>query len=244
MSNPVFNEANFNKRLAEAAPQRVNNAVMTMQGTVNKSFILLAVLIAAAAFAWTHPQYWNLFLWPSLIAGFVVAMVISFKPAAAPYLSWLYAALEGLVLGAISFAFEAQYAGIISQAIVLTLAVFLGILFLYKTGIIKVTRGFYKFIMIAMFGIIIFYLLSFGMMLFGKTSFVYANTAAGIIFSVAVCIIAALSLALDFEFISKMSASNAAPKYFEWYGAFGLMVTLVWLYLEILRLLAKSKSRN
>jgi len=174
--------------------------------------------------------------------GFGLAMVCIFKPKASPFLAPLYAVAEGVFLGVISKAFESQWDGIVFQAILATIAVFFATLALYVFGVVKVTRKFQMVVIGATAGVFVLYLGTFILSLFGADiSFWNSPSPLGIAISVIICVIASLNLFLDYEFISQ-SAKAGAPKYMEWYGAFGLMVTLVWLYLEVLRLLAKLRS--
>lgn len=242
MSNPVLNQNVF--RSSEQDYNALKSGVMTLQGTINKTFLLLFLCVAAACFSWSNAQIFAPLMWPVVIAGFVLALIICFKPNTAPFLSPVYAVLEGIFLGVISLAFAAQYQNIVFQAVGITIAVFFVMLFLYKARIIKVTQGFMRAVVSATAGVAIFYLVTIALSLFGmNTSYMYAGGALGIGLSVVICAIAALNLMLDFNFIEQMSATQGAPKYYEWYGAFGLMVTLIWLYLEILRLLAKTNRK-
>jgi len=178
------------------------------------------------------------------LVGFVTAMVTVFKQTWSPLTAPVYALCEGLFLGGISAIFEKSYPGIAIQAVALTFAVMFVLLLAYKTGIIRATRGFKLGVIAATGAIALVYMVSFFLQLFGWSglSFIYSSTPLGIGISVIVVIIAALNLILDFDFI-ETAARMGAPKYMEWYGAFGLMVTLIWLYLEILRLLAKTRRR-
>lgn len=178
------------------------------------------------------------------IGGFITAMITSFNPKKAGVLAPIYAILEGLFLGGISAFFEARYPGLVMRAVTLTFGVFIGMLFIYRSGLIKVTSKLRRGIVGATLGVGIIYLISWIAEMFGvNTSFLFGGGQFGIIFSLAVIGIAAFNLLLDFDFIE--NASNmGAPKYMEWYGAFSLMVTLVWLYIEILRLLSKLSSRD
>ncbi len=177
--------------------------------------------------------------------GFVVAMIIIFNPTTAPFLSPIYAGLEGLALGAISAGFEAKYPGIAIQAGGATFGVLAGLLLIYMTGLVRPSQNFALGLLAAMFGILVVYFLDILLQAFGAgyVPVVHGNSWASIGFSAFVVIIAALNLVLDFDFIEK-GVENKAPKYMEWYGAFGLMVTLVWLYLEIIRLIAKARSKD
>jgi uncharacterized YccA/Bax inhibitor family protein len=230
------------------------STAMTIQGTVNKSLLLLAILGATAAWSWNATaagsmQYGMLTL--SLFAGLIVSMITIFKPTVAPWTAPIYAALEGVFLGAISQVIEHRYGGqdgrfggIALQAVSLTGGVLCIMLFLYATRIIKVTQQLTMAIMAATGALCFFYLITIVLSFCGvHVPFVWGSTPIGIGFSLFVVGLAAFNLLLDFDFIEKM-AQREAPKYMEWYGAFGLMVTLVWLYLEILRLLAKLADRR
>jgi uncharacterized YccA/Bax inhibitor family protein len=173
-----------------------------------------------------------------LFGAFALAMVCVFKPKASPILAPLYAVTEGVFLGVISKAFEVRWDGIVFQAVLATIGVFFATLALYVFGVVKVTRKFQMAVLGATFGIFFLYLFGALMSLFG-VDVVFWNqpTALGIIISIVICVVASLNLFLDYEFIRQASI-NGAPKYMEWYGAFGIMVTLVWIYLEMLRLLS------
>ena len=228
-------------------PPLAGHESMTITGTVNKTAMSLVVLLVAAMYVWDKgaqgqlPMFW---VWGGVIGGFVVAMVTTFKPVWAPYTTPLYAALEGLALGGISYVFEQMYPGIVAQAIFLTFGTLGALLFAYRSGIIRATENFKLGVFAATGGIGLVYLLSFVLGFFGiSVPLIHSSGTFGILFSVFVVVIAALNLVLDFDFIEQ-GAERGAPKYMEWYGAFGLLVTLVWLYLEILRLLAKLQSRD
>ena len=220
---------------------------MTIGGTVNKAFMTLAILIGAAIVSWT--MYFNGYSVGGLIiggaiAGLVLALIISFKPTTAPYLVPVYAIAEGLFVGALSANYEALYYGITLQAALLTMSVFVALLLAYKSRVIQATQNFRLGVFAATAGIALMYLLSFVLSFFGITvPYLHDNSLIGIIISLVIVVVAALNLVLDFDFIER-GAEQGAPKYMEWYGAFGLMVTLVWLYLEMVRLLAKLRSRD
>jgi len=222
--------------------------VMTIQGTVNKTFILLAFVLAAAAYSW-YQYFTNQQVTPYIMigafGGLIVGLIVTFWKRSAPVLAPVYAILEGLFVGAISALFESSYSGITLMAIVLTFSVLLSLLLAYKSRLIKVTQNFRLGIIAATGGIFLTYLLSLILSFFGiQIPFIHDSGPIGIIVSIVIVIIAALNLVLDFDFIENGSRMNC-PKFMEWYGAFGLMVTLIWLYLEILRLLAKIfASRN
>jgi len=217
--------------------------VMTIQGTVNKAFILLALIVFSAAWVWNDPSRYLPLMWLGLIGGFIVAMVTIFKKQWAPVTSPVYALLEGLVLGGISALMEKSYPGIVIQAVGLTFSILFCLLLAYKSRLIKVTENFKLGVVAATGGIALVYLATLILGFFGiRIPFIHSSGPIGIGFSVFVVIIAALNLVMDFDFIEK-GAESGAPKYLEWYGAFGLMITLIWLYLEILRLLAKLRAR-
>lgn len=237
--NPLFNEKAFQQTLTQVSP----NKVMTLQGTINKTFFLLFLCVMAGMFAWNNYQTIAPFITPLAIGTFIVAMITIFCKTASPILAPVYAVGEGLLLGVISAAYHAAYQGIVGQAIVITLLVFGLMLFLYKTGIIKVTRTFIIGVTAATGAIALFYLGSMVAGFFGIEVPYFTSTSG---FSIAVngiiCIVAALNFALDFHFIDRLTSQVTAPKYMEWYSAFSLMVTLIWLYIEILRLLSRSRK--
>ena len=219
--------------------ESISGEAMTLDGTVNKTSILLALCVGGAYFGWNSPGL----VMPAILIGFVIALFTIFRPKNSPYTAPAYAAIEGVALGGITMIFEAQYPGIGIQAIGLTFGILASLLFCYKSGIIKPTENFRLMIFAGTMGIFILYLVSFIMSFFGNSiGFIHSNGLFGIGFSLFVVAIASLNLVLDFDFIEE-GAEKGMPKYLEWYGAFSLMVTLIWLYLEILRLLAKIRSR-
>ena len=249
-SNPALSTKTF-----QDAAARYGGAIdvanrMTLNGTVNRTGILLICAFATAAYTWrafmqTHdPADVSGLLMLGVFGGFITAMVTIFKQSWAPITAPVYALLEGLFLGGISALLELRYPGIAIQAVGLTFGTLLTMLVLYSSGLIKVTNKLRIGIIAATGGIALFYL---GEMIlsFFHIQFVTINGSGpiGIAFSLFVCAIAALNLVLDFDFIEQ-GVNAGAPKFMEWYGAFGIMVTLVWLYLEILRLLSKMRSRN
>ncbi|HYR10936.1 MAG TPA: Bax inhibitor-1/YccA family protein [Longimicrobium sp.] len=242
-SNPSLNSKTFER----AAP---GTGVMTIEGTVNRVGILLVLMLIPAAYMWNKVLgAWD----PSAAMGtamigaigaFVVAIVTVFKKTWAPVTAPMYAVLEGLFLGAISGVFNQMYPGIAMQAIALTMGVLFTLLLAYRSGLIRATENFKLGVVAATGGIAMLYLVNIVMGFFGAgIPFIHESGTFGILFSLFVVVIAALNLVLDFDFIENGAAAGA-PKYMEWYAAFGLMVTLVWLYLEILRLLAKLQSRD
>lgn len=220
---------------------------MTVRGTVQKFGLLMIMVLGAASFTWglyykgVDVRPW---MWGSMIGGFVLALVIMFKKEWAPYLALGYALLEGLFLGAISAFFDAALPGIVMQAVMLTFGTAGAMYVLYNLGIIRATNTFKKVVITATAGIAFFYLISLVLRLFGiQMPFLHDNGMIGIGISLVIVVVAALNLILDFDMMEQ-GAAHGAPKYFEWYSAFGLLVTIVWLYLEILRLLSKLSSRN
>ncbi len=241
-NNPILKESAFTGELA-------TGQVMTIQGTVNKAGILLLCVVVGAAWTWglSHsPEPESALPWTigGALGGFAMALVTIFKKSWSPLTSPIYALLEGLLLGGISALFEKSYPGIAMQAISLTLGVTFVMLLAYKFRIIQATRGFVLGVIAATGGIAIVYLVNIVMTVFfhSQISILNSATPLGIGISVFIVIIAALNLIVDFDFIER-AAQTGAPKYMEWYGAFGLMVTLVWLYMEILRLLGKMRRR-
>jgi uncharacterized YccA/Bax inhibitor family protein len=219
---------------------------MTVQGTALKAMLLLAIAMSTATFAWVQTEQGTLtggFLMGSLIGGFVFALITMFKPTLAPWTSPIYAALEGIFLGALSRIVDLKYPGIAIQAVGLTGGVTFLMLFVYVTGIIKVTGQLVSAIVAATGAIALLYLATILLSLFNiKIPFIFEAGPIGIAFSLFVVGLAAFNLLLDFDFIERGSQAGLS-KTMEWYGAFGLMVTLIWLYLEVLRLLSKLRSR-
>ena len=222
---------------------------MTLAGAINKTGILLVLCLVSAGYVWnqffqsSEPPAVNGLMMLGLLGGLAMAIVTIFKRQWAGLRAPAYALMQGRALGGISAVFELQDPGIVIQAVGLTFGALAVLLLAYKTGLIKPTENFRLMIVAATGGIALLYLVSFVMGFFGSSvGFIHSNGLFGIGFSLFVVAIAALNLVLDFDFI-EAGAEQGAPKYMEWYGAFSLMVTLVWLYLEILRLLAKLRSR-
>ena len=220
--------------------------VMTLDGAVNKTAISMGILLFAAYYTYTNAIMDYILI--GFIGGFVVALVTIFKKSWSPVTVPIYAVLEGLALGGISKMYaDAFEPGIVPHAIMLTLGILFALLFAYKTKIIRATENFKLGVFAATAGIGIVYLVSFFMGIFGSGGLPVMDptnsSMLSIGFSLFVVVIASLNLVMDFDFIES-GAANGAPKYMEWYGAFGLLVTLIWLYLEILRLLAKLSSRK
>jgi len=233
---------------AKAFAQPVPGAeTMSLQGTVNKTVIMLALVVIGSGFTWNlfynqGQQAVMPWLMTGLIGGFIVAMVTIFKASWAPATAPAYAILEGLALGGISAIFELKFPGIVIQAVGLTFGTLFSLLIAYKSGLIRATENFRLGVVAATGGIALVYLVGFIGSFFGwQIPLIHESGTVGILFSLFVVVIAALNLVLDFDFIER--GHGVAPKYMEWYGAFGLIVTLIWLYLELLRLLSKLRDR-
>ncbi len=237
-ANPALNEKVF-----VGIP--CDDKAMTINGTVNKTGLLLLLCFISAGWSW-HSAAANagMFIMIGAIGGLITAIVTIFNKRIAAITAPIYVVFEGLAMGALSALFDAKYPGIAITAVGLTIGTLAVMLFAYRTGLIKATENFKLGVVAATGGIFVFYMISFVLGFFGVTvPMIHSNGMMGIGFSLVVVVIAALNLVLDFDFIEQ-GAANAAPKYMEWYAAFGLMVTLIWLYIEILRLLAKLNSRR
>lgn len=247
-TNPVLS------RLAEAARDTLSTTssgdVMTRAGTAGKSIILLALCAFSASFTWSQVAGGNTgIIMPAFLVGgigaFVMSLIVSFKPNTAPVTAPIYAVLEGLVLGAISAMYNGAYAGIPQQAVMLTFAVALSVFTLYRLNILKATEGFRRMVVGATVGVLVFYLVSMVLSLFHIDLGYFSKSPSLIAIGVNLLIagIAAMNLVLNFDDIDQ-GVRMGAPKRMEWYGAFGLMVTLVWLYLTLLRLLSRLQGRR
>lgn len=260
--NPMFNENAFKR--AKAAHQRGFQApqedmqepmylvrgtedasqVMTLQGTINKTFFLLLICVVGGMMSWTNPHAWLPYTWIMAIGALGLAIWTAFKPAVSMFTAPIYAFLEGALLGAVSAMYNAQFNGIVFNAVAITVLVFFFMLALYKFQIIRVTRGLMIGIFSATLAVCVLYVGSWLLSLFGvSTAYLTSSSPLSIGISVVVCAVAAFNFLIDFEFINRMTDEYAAPKYMEWYAGFSLLVTLIWLYLEILRLLGKTRSR-
>lgn len=240
MSNPILNEKFVeNERVLQGEP-------MTINGTLQVTAFLTILLVLSAAFVWSrftlgYVDLTNMLTFGGMIVGFILALIIIFTKN--KYLVPLYAIAEGLALGGISAIMESSYQGIVFQAVAGTVAALISMLILYRANIIRCTDKFRSVIFISTASILVIYLVDFiGHFFNYSVPLINTSSEFGIAFSVIVVVIAALNLIIDFEFIER-GAKNFLPKDYEWYGAFGLMITLVWLYLEILRLLAKLRDR-
>lgn len=249
--NPALKDSTF-LDLGSGSVVTRDGATMTLNGTVNKTGFLLLLTVLTAAFAWSQaltPQGelapgFGVYVWGGLLGGFAIAMVTVFKKTWAPVTAPLYALVEGFFLGAISAMYNHLYEGIVLQAVMLTFGTLFALLMAYRSGLIKATENFKLGVVAATGGIMLVYLATIVLRMFGKDiPLIHESGLIGIGFSLFVIVIAALNLVLDFDFI-ETGVEQRAPKYMEWYGAFGLMVTLVWLYIEFLRLLSKLQSRN
>lgn len=248
--NPTLTEKMFDKSHEMAAN---NMGTMTVRGAINKFGFMMLMLIAGAAYNWNlyeqlKQDTMHTLMWVGIIGGLISAIAITFKPNWAPVLAPLYALLEGLFIGAISAimnaAFAESYPGLIMQAVGLTFGVALAMFLLYNFRVISATERFKSIVFTATLGIGIFYLITMILRMFGvNVSFMYDSSLLSIGISLFVVGIAALNLIMDFDMIEQ-GAERGAPKFMEWYGAFGLMVTIVWLYIEMLKLLSKLSSRD
>lgn len=262
-ANPALNAEVF--RIED----RAVSSVMTLEGTATKTLVLLGIVVAVAAVVWSQTmtalqigeavtietagrirslsevpgRVWGYLVFGA-VAGLVVAVITCFKARWSPFTAPVYAACEGLFLGAFSAMFQFMYPGIVFQAVVLTFGTFAALLLAYRLRLVRATENFKLGVMAATGGILLVYLASFVLGLFGvPMPFLHETGLIGIGFSLFVVVIAALNLVLDFDFIES-GVSHGAPKYMEWYAGFGLLVTLIWLYVEIVRLLAKLRSRE
>jgi uncharacterized YccA/Bax inhibitor family protein len=244
--NPVLNEKAFNGTIDYQQTE-----VMTANGTLNKFGLMMILLFASASFTWkAAAEGKDVITWVfvSMFAGLITALVLNFKKQWGSFLAPIYALAEGVFLGGISAYFNDAFAktapGIVMQAVMLTFGVVVAMFALYCTGVIKATEKFKAVVVMATLGVAVFYLLTWILGMFNiQMPLIHESTTMGIVFSLVVVVIAALNLILDFDFIEQGS-KRGLPKYMEWYGAFGLLVTIVWLYLEILRLLSKFASRK
>jgi uncharacterized YccA/Bax inhibitor family protein len=241
-SNPAFGDNLWSRVQTGVAI----DGVMTVQGAANKAIALLGLVTIGAAWTWfaflRDPASASIWMWVGLVAGFVVALITMFKPTAAPVTAPLYAVLEGFLLGGISAALNQAYPWIVIQAVALTLGTCFVMLVAYTSGAIKATEQFKAGVFAATGGICVVYLVDLVLSLFGiRVPYIHESGLVGIGFSLFVVVIAALNLVLDFD-LTERAAAERLPKYMEWYCAFALMVTLVWLYLEILNLLRKLRD--
>jgi uncharacterized YccA/Bax inhibitor family protein len=240
-SNPAFRNAVFTRSRAAAG-----EGVMTLGGTVGKTLVLLALAIGSTVYTWrqvalTDGGVLGPLLLTGTLGGLVTALVLIFNPRLAPWLAPLYAVLEGLALGGISAIYDARYRGLPAEAVALTFAAAIGMLVLYRTGVIRATARFRAVLLTAALGLMLYYLVDIVLGFFGTgMPLVRSATPLGIAFSVVACGLAALFFILDFDMVEE-GVRSGAPKHLEWYGGFSILMTAVWLYLEILRLLGKLR---
>lgn len=246
-SNPALGESTFLDLSSGIVSERIDG--MTLGGTANKTGILLLLAVLTGWYAWSHSitpagevaADIMVYIAGGAIGGFVMAIATIFKKTWAPVTAPAYALFEGLFLGAISGLYDARFHGIVLQAVLLTVCTLTGMLFAYRSGLIRATESFKLGVVAATGGIALIYLLTLVLGFFGvQVPYLHESGPIGIAFSLFVVGVAALNLVLDFDFIES-GVEAGAPKYMEWYGAFSLMVTLVWLYLEFLRLLSKLR---
>lgn len=259
MANPALNDKTFAperlRTLGVPVDARTGAAPaswadrMTLDGVVIRALILFPILLATGWVGWQSVDRTELgvelpgWLLPVLLGGLVLAVVTVFRPRVSPYTAPAYAAAEGLVLGAVSGLYEIRYEGIVLQAVMLTGAVFALMLAIYSKRIVTVDDRFRRGVMVATLAVAAVYLVSFVLRLFGAdVAFIHEGSMLGILFSLVVVGIASANLLLDFDLVERGVAAGA-PKWMEWYAVFGILVTLVWLYLELLRLLSKLRSR-
>ncbi|MGF7141518.1 Bax inhibitor-1/YccA family protein [Roseimarinus sediminis] len=251
-SNPLFGRNTYGRAQVAYGEER-----MTLNGTINKTALVILFVFASAFYVWQ--KFYEIYdpalpgaatskITPFLaiggIGGFIVAIIASFSPKRSGFLTPVYAILEGMFLGGLSAMFEAQFPGLVMKAVALTFMVFMSMLLVYRQRIIKVTGKFRRGMMAALMGLMFFYLASWVAGMFGaNVSYLSGGGSFGLIFSLIVTGISAFSLLLDFDFIEKGAAAGA-PKYMEWYSVFGLLVSLVWLYVNLLRLLSIFASRD
>lgn len=240
-SNPMLSPKVIENVILDSKP-------MTIQGAINKTMILLGIVALSGFYTWNlcaqgFADKASLLAIVAAVAGFILALVTVFKPKSSNITAPAYAVCEGLLVGSVSFMYSALYNGIVVQAVGITLLTLFSMLFLYKTRIIQATDTFRKVVFISTVAIAIFYLAGFIGALFGHPMTIFNGSMIGIGVSLLICVIAALNFVLDFDFIERGAERNI-PDYFEWYGAFSLLVTVIWLYFEVLRLLAQLNRRN
>lgn len=257
-SNPVLSDNAFDVPGWENLAGRESaSQLMTVQGTVNAAFILIMLTIGSAIGSWYLVQNGlvsaGLLLFPGMIGGLVLALIMSFAKKSSVFLAPLYAVMKGAFLGALSLMVESQVqarmgpagAGIVFQAVLLTFGIFVSLLMAYKFGLVKVGHTLGTCVMVGTAGVMLLYLVNLVMHMagWGGIGFIHGSGWMGIGFSLLVIVLASLNLVMDFQFVES-AAQRGSPKYMEWYAAFGVLATLVWLYIEILRLLAKFANRR
>ena len=242
-ANPALSDKAFTRSAASPIAAQPS-ATMTVGGAVNKTLLLTLILLTSATWMWTRVDTAGWLIGVGAIIGLVLAIATIVRPAWAPVTAPLYALAEGALIGGLSATYEAAYPGIVIQAALATIATLLALLLAYRSGLVRATENFRLGVTAATGAIALVYLASFVLRLFGREiPFLHDSGPIGIGISAVIVVIAALNLVLDFDFIER-GAERGAPKPMEWYAGFGLLVTLIWLYLEILRLLAKSRQRD
>lgn len=243
-SNPMMSDEKYRQSIdRDLVPSIAIQERMTVSGAINKTFLLAAIMLVTTVFAFNAPS--QLFLWGGAIGGLVLVLIASFKPHLSPYLAPGYAALEGLFVGSISALYALSLGpAIIFHAVTLTLSILFAMLFIYKIGIIKVTSKFRTGVIMATGGIMLVYILNFVLSMFGiNIPFLHEGGMIGIGISLVIIGVASLNLLLDFDNFEKGEQYGAA-KYMEWFSAMGLLITIVWIYVELLRLLSILSSSD
>ena len=251
LENPALNERSFQRGIKEADAEHRG---MTAAGTYAITGLLFVIVVAAAAFGWSQVEIVTVsgreealtpvWTWLVFLITLIVGIVGAFAYRAAPITSVLYALGEGSLLGIASRYYELRFEGIVSQALLATLCVFLAVYLLYSLRIVKVTSRFATLVVAATGAFVLLYLVAWLLSLLGVDfRFLYTPTPLGIGISVLIVILGALNLTLDFDFIER-SAGTGAPRFMQWYGAFGLMLSLIWIYVSVLRLLVLLRSRK
>jgi len=240
-SNPMLNPKVMENVILDSKP-------MTIQGAINKTLILLAIVVASGAYTWNlllngFLDKANLFMIGAVIASLILGFVTIFNPKVAKITAPVYALCEGLLLGAVSCAYNQAFNGIALNAVGITVLALFVMLFLYTSGTIKATPMFRKVILISTIAVFIFYLAGWIGQLFGHPMTVFNGSLMGIVISAVICLVAAFNFIIDFDIIEQGERNNL-PDYFEWYGGFALLVTMIWLYIEVLRLLAQLQNRD
>jgi uncharacterized YccA/Bax inhibitor family protein len=251
LENPALNERSFQRGIEEGGAQP---RAMTASGTYATTGLLFVIVVAAAAFGWSQVEIVSVdgrqealtpaWTWLVFLLTLIVGLVGAFAYRASPITSVLYAIGEGSLLGIASRYYELRFEGIVSQALVATLCIFLAVYLLYSLRIVKVTSRFATVVVAATGGFVLLYVAAWLLSVLGvDLRFLYAPTPLGIAISVLIVIVGALNLTLDFDFIEKAAAAEA-PRYMQWYAAFGMMLSLIWIYVYVLRLLAQLRSRE
>ena len=242
--NPAFKEEVY-------APAGWDESVMTVSGTVMKAFFFTAILIVGAVMGWSFVEpdasgaiVWPWWSWWLSLGAFVMALITIMNPHLAAVTGLIYSLLQGMVMGALSAIYDAAWNGIVLQAVIVTIAIMVAVLVLYLLGVLRATRRFTKMVIIGTAGVALLYLFAFIMALFGVDAAFWSKpTSAGLFWTLVVVALAALNFVLDFDSIERYVAAGA-PKQLEWHAAFGVILTLVWLYLEVLRMIARSRARQ